>query len=409
MATNGMLSVQYPSIYRSFAENFGFSTGLIPWARMQVTIDNFRASTGGNLTEDNYKFLQNATLVYPDGSLPGHNSQMKRGFTLVTGAGDLVARSLSFSTNDTSGGNGTNGNDGGMQHFVSGIDAYVEQLAIPRANTFMTVLLIFAMVIAAIAVGILLFKVVLEAWALYGSFPKKLASFRQHYWGLLGRTVTNLILILYGVWVLYCVYQLSSGDSSWGTKVLAAVTLAAFTAILLFFVVRIFILARKYKQAEGDTSSLYENRETWRKYSLFYDNYKRDYWWLFVPLIVYMCAKGCILAAAQGHGLVQSAGQLIVEALLLILLLWNRPYATKSGQWINITIQVVRVLSVVCVLVFAEELGIAQSTKTITGLVLIAVQSALTAILAILIAVNALIICIRQNPHVKRRKEVGKL
>src|SRR5690606_2400779 len=52
MAMNGMLSVNYPSVYRSFAKNFGFSTGLVPWTQLQIGIDNFRASTGGNLTEN---------------------------------------------------------------------------------------------------------------------------------------------------------------------------------------------------------------------------------------------------------------------------------------------------------------------------------------------------------------------
>lgn len=181
-----------------------------------------------------------------------------------------------------------------------------------------------------------------------------------------------------------------------------------FTAILGFFTFRIWRLANKYKKSEGDVSGLYENKETWRKYSLFYDNYKKGYWWLFLPAIVYMFAKGCVLAAGDGHGLVQTSGQLIIESLMLILLLWSRPYEKKSGNWINIIIQVVRVVSVICILVFVEELGISQSTKTITGVVLIAVQSSLTGILAILIAVNAIITCVRENPHRRRRKDAGK-
>lgn len=55
------------------------------------------------------------------------------------------------------------------------------------------------------------------------------------------------------------------------------------------------------------------------------------------------------------------------------------------------------------------ELGIAQTTQTVTGVVLIAVQSVLTGVLAILIAVNAIIICCKENPHRKRRKEAEKL
>jgi NADH:ubiquinone oxidoreductase subunit 2 (subunit N) len=115
-----------------------------------------------------------------------------------------------------------------------------------------------------------------------------------------------------------------------------------------------------------------------------------------------------VLAAADGHGMVQTIAQLVVEAIMLCLLLWSRPYERRSSNFINICIQVVRVLSVVCILVFVEEFGIAQTTQTVTGVVLIALQSALTGILAILIAWNAIIACCKENPHRKRRKEMGE-
>ncbi|KAL9005064.1 MAG: hypothetical protein Q9188_002137 [Gyalolechia gomerana] len=410
MAQNGMLSVSYPPVYRSFSKNFAFSGGLVPWNSMQSSIDNFRKITGGNLTEDSVEFLRNATLVYRSASESNSNALPRRAVGFSIGGPVLSTRDdLTTSVNGTQAGNSTDPNsESKVSHVVHGIQGYVEQLTIPQANTFMTVLLIFAIVLAAIAVGILLFKVILETWALFGSFPKKLVGFRKRYWGLLGRTITNLILLLYGVWTLYCVYQFTNGDS-WAAKLLAGVTFAIFTAILGFFTFRIWQLARRSKKAEGDTSVLFEDKKTWRKYSLFYDNYKRGYWWLFMPAIVYMFAKGCVIAAGNGHGLAQTAGQLIIEALMLALLLWNRPYATKAGNWINVFIQVVRVLSVVCILVFVEELGISQSTKTITGVILIAVQSVLTAALAILIAVNSIIVCCQENPHRRRRKEAEKL
>lgn len=386
MATTGMLSVNYPSVYRSFSKNFAFSTGLIPWGNMQQSIDSFRKNTGGNLTSNSYEFLQKATLQHSHGS--SSSSKSKRGFN-----NNLVPRD--------------SGDGGGLSHVVSGMEAYAEQLTIPQANTFMTVLLIFAIVVASITVGILLFKLILELLGMYGKFPEKLSHFRKDYWGLLSRTITNLILVLYGIWVLYCVYQLNSGDS-WAAKFLACLTLVIFTGVLVFFGIRIFYLARKYKTAEGDVSNLYEDKETWRKYSLFYDNYKKDCWWLFVPVILYMFIKGCIIAGGDGHGLAQTSGQLIVEALMLALLLWYRPYVAKSSQWISITIQVVRFLSVICVLIFVEELGLSQTTKTVTGIVLIVIQTTLTGVLAILIVANAIILCVRENPHTKRRKEAGK-
>ncbi|KIN04193.1 hypothetical protein OIDMADRAFT_178248 [Oidiodendron maius Zn] len=398
MAMNGMMSVNYPPVYRSFAKNFAFSTGLVPWTAVQTSIDNFRAKTGGNLTDDSVQFLQNATLTFSDGS----------GSSVVSRAlSKLLYRDITTDVNSSATA-GSSSSGSSLQTTVSGIEAYAEQLTVPQANTFMTVLLVVAIVIAAIIVGILLFKLILEMWALFGSFPEGLKGFRTHYWGTMARTIVSLILIFYGIWVLYCIFQFTHGDS-WAAKILAGVTLALFTGILAFFVFKIWHTARQLKKAEGDVSGLYEDKETWLKYSIFYDSYRKDYWWIFIPAIIYMFAKGCVLAAADGHGLTQTVAQLVIECLMFGLLIWSRPYERRSGNIINIFIQVVRVLSVVCILVFVEELGIAQTTKTITGVILIAVQSALTGLLAILIAVNAIISCCRQNPHRRRRKEAEKL
>jgi len=412
MAMNGMLSVKYPDVYRSFTTNFGFSTGLVPWDSMQRSIDNFRKATGGNLTDDSYQYLDNSntTLVYTEVTNTASSRLVKRAMnTLLLWARDGTSVSVNGTTANVGGStsmdnsNTTASTVGKSEHFVSGIEAYSEQLKIPQANTFMTLLLVWAIIVGAIVVLILLLKVILEAWSMFGNIPKSMESWRKRYWWRLAKVLTNLILLLYGVWTMYCIYQFTDGDS-WAAKTLAGVSLAGFTGVLAFFAWRISTKAKQYQRLEGDASKLYEDKETWVKYSLFYENYKKGYWWMFVPAIVYMFARGAIIAGANGHGMIQTAGQIIIEALMLVLLLWTRPFQRRSGRWINIIIQVVRVLSIVCVLVFVEELGISQTTKTITGIVLIAVQCSLTAILAILIAINSIITCIKENPHRKARK-----
>ncbi|WYZ34451.1 hypothetical protein EsH8_I_000727 [Colletotrichum jinshuiense] len=409
MAMNGMLSVSYPPVYSSFVKNFGFSTGIIPWTDMQVAIDNFRGMTGGDLSKDSVEILKNSTLILADGSTVDGGSALFKAKRAMEAFNELVLREIETSVNGTT----TSGDSSDdpvttIKQKVQGITAFVNTLSVPKSNTFMTVLLIVAIVIAAIVVGILLVKVILEFWALFGSFPKALSGFREHYWGSIARAVTSLIMLLYGIWVLYCIFQFTNGDS-WAAKTLAGVSLGIFTAILAFFSYKIWSTARKLKQAEGDVSGLYDDKNNWIKYSLFYESYKKNYWWIFVPAIVYMFAKGAILAAGDGHGMAQTAAQLIVEGLMLCLLLWSRPFERKSGNVINITIQVVRVLSVACILVFVEEFGIAQTTQTVTGVVLIAVQSALTGILALLIMWNAINACCKENPHRKRRKEMEKM
>ncbi|EOA85054.1 uncharacterized protein SETTUDRAFT_90340 [Exserohilum turcica Et28A] len=399
MALNGMMSADVPNVYRSWSQNFVFSTCLVYWDGMQHSIDAFRKSTGGNLTDANVDYLKNATLVHVN----QNQSLTKRALNVLLWARDELNTDISSNATADAGSN----IDNKIIIYAKDMKGFIQEYTIPDRNAFMTVLLCFAIVIAAITVGILLFKVILETWALFGSFPKRLTSFRKRYWWTLAKTITNLILLLYGIWVLYCVYQFKNGDS-WAVKALAGVTLAAFTGVLGFFTYRIWSIANKFKKMEGKPDILYDDKDVWRKYSIFYENYKKSYWWIFVPSIVFLFARGCVIAGADGHGLAQAAGQLIVESLLLIMLLWARPYTLKSSNWINITISVIRVLSVVCILVFVEELGMSQTTKTVTGLVLVVVQASLTGVLGVLIAVNAIIVCCKENPHRKKRKEAEK-
>lgn len=406
VATNGMLSVDYPPVYRSFVKNFAWSTGLIQWTQVQKGIDNFRQGTGGNTTQMSVEFLMNATLVYNrTGSDNAKNTKRSLEASLenfLYPRADINFEHSSNVTNQTS----TEGQSQVM-HYVDGIEAYVEQLKIPSANTFMTVLLMFAILIAAIAVLILLFKVILEVWALFASFPKSLIGFRKRYWGFLAGTIVRIILILYGTWVLYCLYQFTKGDS-WAAHLLAALTLLIFTGILTFFAIKIFLVARRVKKLEGNPDGLFLNKPYMRRYGLFYDQFKSNFWWVFLPLIFYAFMKAAFIALGDGHGLIQAAGQLACELMLLVLLLWSRPFNTRSGNVLNIVISVVRVLSVVCLLVFVHELGIAADTKTVTGVALIAIQSTLTAALAILLAINAIVVMCKDNPHERRRKELEK-
>ncbi|KAF3903575.1 hypothetical protein AA313_de0202834 [Arthrobotrys entomopaga] len=405
VSTNGMLSVNYPPVYRAFTKNFGWSTGLISWSDMQHAIDNFRGKTGGNTTSSSYDLLKNTTLVFTsDGSNP---SITKRAVNLWE---RLLRRDdLQLGVNGTTIGSSSAANTGSetaLMQQVHGIEAFVESLSIPNTNTFLTVLLVFLIVLAGSAVLILLFKVILELYALCGKLNKPLASFRKRYWGFLLGTMVRIILLVYGIWVIYCLYQFKQGDS-WAANLLAGITLAIFTGVLVFFAWKISLLARKAKKL--DKEGLLGDKKNLRKYGLFYDQYKATFWWMFIPFLIYLFAKGAIIALGSGHGLIQSSGQLACELILFAFLVIGRPFNSKAGNVINIFIAVVRVVSVACVLIFTEQLNISQTTTTVTGVVLIVVQSVLTGLLAILIAVNAIVICCKTNYYTQRRHDREKL
>jgi hypothetical protein len=90
-----------------------------------------------------------------------------------------------------------------------------------------------------------------------------------------------------------------------------------------------------------------------------------------------------------------------------VFLIQYRLYERRSGRILNITLQVVRVTSMGSMLVFVHELGVTKTSQTILGFVLVIVQSIFTCIIALLLAVNCLIVCCKKNPHREKRKAAG--
>jgi len=221
----------------------------------------------------------------------------------------------------------------------------------------MTVLLIFLIVLAGVAVVMLLFKAILELWGVCGHLSKRFEEIRQDYWRILFTTIVRIILIVYGTWALYCLWQFHGRDS-WATSLLAGVTLAVFTALLAFFTFRIFSLAGKARKSSG-VDELYEHKPWMRKYGFFYDQFKSRLWWFFVPILI-MSLVRAILIVFGGSGMVQAIGILAAEGIFLLLLFWRRPYDGRGANVVNAMIAVVRVLSIICILVFVQELGISR-------------------------------------------------
>jgi hypothetical protein len=126
ISVTGMMSVNYPSVYRSFSQDFGFSTGVISWQPMQTAIDNFRNSTGGNLTDSSFAALQNTTLLFTDGTATSPR---------LSSRNNIRARDISLSASNVTG-TDSNGNTNVTQ-LVFGISAFSEQVMVPQANVFM--------------------------------------------------------------------------------------------------------------------------------------------------------------------------------------------------------------------------------------------------------------------------------
>lgn len=385
IATNGMLSVAYPAVIRSYYQNYAWSTGLIPLVDVQRSIDNFRGRTGGDLARSSVETLRASTLLFDS---DGRGTE-----------GGLNTRRMRRQVNDAPATVTTDHTK--ITRLVSGIQAYVEELRIPSENTFMTLFILFLALIAGLIALSLLTRGILELWSRSERFPRRLRKLRDNYWSLTVGLLVRTILIIYGTWALFCLYQFKNGDS-WAATFLAALSLAVFSGVILFFTVQITRIARHGRHAE----ELYQHKPHLRRYGLFYDQFKSQFWWFFIPCILYSLLKSVFVVFGQGHGLVQVVGCLALEVLFLAGLFATRAYDGRKANVVNSMIGVVRILTLVGTLIFVDVLDFKATTKTVAGVVLIVLQTLLTVVLALLIVLNAILSMTRKKKSEKDEEAV---
>lgn len=412
IAVSGMYSLNYPTTYRSFSQNVGWSVGVITWEGLQLSIDNFRNMTGGNLTASSYQVLQQTTLVYRDSSNANTSEITIQSVPSSTSTNSSLTKRFLMIRQEATTNSTSEDSEKKYVSIVSGIKAYVEKLTVPSTNTFMTLLIWWAIIVGICIIVILSVKVTLEIWSIRGNPKKRFEGFRKRYHIFLSTTLVRLVLIFYGIWVLYCFYQFKIGDA-WGTRLLAGLLFALLTIVLLGFTVRIIYLAHTASKYHGGLEYLFAHKPWIRMYGLFYDQFKIKYWWMFIPTLLASFGRNAFVALGYGNGLVQVIGQIVIDVILTMFYVCLRPFNTKMGNGINIAIQVVRLISLALLLTFAVQFQLNQIVATGIGMALIVVQAILTILLAVLIGVNACfglfkMTCGNRRNKKKKEKEAEK-
>lgn len=185
IASSALLSLNYPSVYRAFALNFGWALGLFSASEssaIQNSINSFRHRTGGSLADAS----QGAAVQFVDRKLSPYNN-LAAGSTAVEAArtafADLVSRDeLSNITTRVSSNLATTfpgGNflarqtiQGEVQTvttnssnvLAAGLPIYVSSAHVATSNAFMTVflyaLMLFAIGIAVLSLGFVIHFVI---------------------------------------------------------------------------------------------------------------------------------------------------------------------------------------------------------------------------------------------------------
>lgn len=171
-----------------------------------------------------------------------------------------------------------------------------------------------------------------------------LEKFRKAYWRFLATSMIRIILVIYRVWVLASLFQSQNGDS-WGAKLLAGLTLGVFSLLIVFFTIRVILLARQARPLQGGMEELYTNRPWMRKYGVFYSEYKANSGGFSFQPLCFPSSSLFLLLLHSIMALLQAFGQLGCELLLFLLLLAGLPFDSKTSNILSCIIAVVGMIS----------------------------------------------------------------
>lgn len=388
---SGLLSLQYPSVYRHFTLNFGWCLGIISWNDLQRTIDDFRYNTGGNTTIG-FDYLQTVTLLYQSVSnediIPqyGPKHEPLRNETIPYFNATIpidawTSSSRLFKKRELSKIN----TDKKHIETVTGIKAFSEAMNIPDTNLFMTLIVWFSIILAIVSVSLLLFYGVLELWSFVNKRRRNVTGIRLQFLkdNFLMITLSVMIyfvLVFYPTWVLYAMYQFWLKDS-WGSLVISGITFAFFTIALVALSCRVAFLAYSYRE---QLYRLYEYPHV-TVLGLLFKQYKGKYWWFFNLSILCSFSQCVFIGLSTGDGMVQIIGVLAIQAVFTVILISLRPFQSTMTNATSIVANVGICIVYALLTTFTFQVNISLIPSTAIGIAIIAIQSILIISAGILI------------------------
>ncbi|ESK92979.1 integral to membrane protein [Moniliophthora roreri MCA 2997] len=398
IASSAFLSINYPSLYRSFTLNFGWSMSLFTTrsAAVQFAINDMRARTGGGLANS----TTNSAVGLVNRKLSPFNdfaaaSPVQQSMTEISSsyysriynaagnytqplAKSIPLRQLAADSNAVQ--TVTEDSSNVLQ---AGIPIYVNSLHIATANAFMTVF-ICALVLIGIALFIfgLAFAVlfVMERFNL-GQDDTRL-KLRYSCTPLIRAWSLRLALIMFFPIVLFALYQWTL-DDSWLSVLLSVISFIAIMAGISYVFFLIFRQVRR-----SDTSALYSTTGFLQSHGPVYAQYRNARYYFFLVFIIGAFLKALFIAAAKSNGLAQVILIILVEISTFVALLTLRPHKTRGGDVFSSFLTVIRIICAGLLFAFVESFGVQPIPRVVIGAVIAVIFSVSIIIIVINLILN---------------------
>ncbi|KAI9293087.1 TRP-domain-containing protein [Neoconidiobolus thromboides FSU 785] len=312
MGTTGMLSLNYPDLYKEYTTNLGWTMGMVNIPAVQSAINNFRPKASLR-RRDIGNFLP-----------------------------DTNAKTYSE---------------------LAGVQSYANKLRVQPENYFLTVLIIFACLMGAITVLILLLRLVLELLALYK--PKMFRDLRNYYANYYIGNLLRVFLLTYFFLATAALFQLTLKDYL-PITIIAGVVLGLFCVLLMIIVTALIIKTGPIR--------LYTEPKLSYTYGPFYSDYRQPSYLFFILVIVTSFLRACAVGLLGNYVWAQLGILVGVEVLFFIAIFALKPYAAKLGNTLMIFIGVIKIANLGLLFFYVQSFTLPELARTIIAIAMIVLQ-----------------------------------
>ena len=376
----GLSSVRLPPIAQSWTQMFQWTLGVVHVGFLQTLCTWYLRATGGTPS----RLLEETSAV-----------------SVI-----VKKRNVDQTSNALFNHLSKRAESSGGEIVVSGIKRMAYRAGIEATNIFMTGYCMFAFIGILLAMGLVTLKFGYLSLAKskrlpnrFQSTPVKLPNSGR---GVILRLAT---IAIYSTSVL-CFWEFTRLDSA-GELVLAIFWWAGLTLPLAWITATtVFHVQRTRKAGINPARSPYLNSTRSGKLSFLHAHFLSDAYYFFALFLLHHQAKGIITAVSQSAPVPQAILFVVIDAIMMALTIWLRPYMNKSMNRRGIATVILGFLNSVCVLIFSDIFHGPKMMASVVG-VLFCVYNAVYMLVQVIYIFIALIYAIGMKYPESRYRQVS--
>ncbi len=224
-------------------------------------------------------------------------------------------------------------------------------------------------------------------------------------------------LIGYPQICILCLWEFTQRDSA-AEVVLALMFFAGLSLTLLWAAFKVIRIAkRSVNMHKNPAYILYSDPKVLNKWGFLYVQFRATAYYFILPVLAHILLKAIFIAFAQGAGVVQAIGLVLIEAGALIAFSIIRPWMDKRTNAFNISIAAINFLNVIFLLVFTkvfnqkvsplilERMVSADLQKPlitgVMGVLFFIINAAFALILLLLVLASTVVALVSKNPDTR--------